>query len=151
MKTTLYIFFIFLSTGLTSCILSKKATDKSVTKYVINQTELVKEAAKFSVSMTYNKSKKDFLAKDILDKKMREKITSLGVSVYVAYEDKNFLEIPDSSVTFKTMTLFGVTEIIFDFAVAQRTFADNTTNRKEYYFIKLADRIYYRRRPIPMM
>jgi hypothetical protein len=150
MKTTLYIFFIFLSTGLTSCILSKKAIDKSVTKYVINHTVPVNVAAKFSVSITYNKSKKDFLAIDILDKKMR-KNTSLGVSVYVDYENKYFTEIPDSSVTFKTMGLFGVSEIIYDFVVAQRTFADNTENSKEYCFIKLGDRIYYRRRPIPMM
>lgn len=151
MKKASYIFFILFITGLTSCILSKKATDKSVTKYVSNNNELVKEAAEYSVSVTYNQSKKEFLAKDVLDKEMRDKITSLGVSVYVAYKDGPYSEIPDSSVTFKTMTLFGVTEIVYDFAETERTFADNTKNRQEYYFVKLADRIYYRRRPIPMM
>jgi hypothetical protein len=151
MKMTLYIFTLLFSISLTSCIHSKKATDKSVTKYVSNNIELVKEAAEFSVSTTYNQSKKDFLAKDILDKKMRDKIKSLGVSVNVAYKDGDYSEIPDSSVTFKTMTLFGVTEIIYDFAKAQRTFADNTKNRQNYYFVKLADRVYYRRRQIPMM
>ncbi len=120
-------------------------------KYVSNNIELVKEAAEFSVSTTYNQSKNDFLAKDILDKKMRDKITSLGVSVNVAYKEGDYSEVPDSSVTFKTMTRFGVTEIIYDFATAQRTFADNTKNRQNYYFVKLADRIYYRRRQIPMM
>ena len=120
-------------------------------KYVSNNIELVKEAAEFSVLTTYNQSKKDFLAKDIPDKKMRDKITSLGASVNVAYKEGDYSEITDSSVTFKTMTLFGVTEIIYDFAAAERTFADNTKNRQSYYFVKLADRIYYRRRQIPMM
>lgn len=151
MKITSYIFLIVLSACLTSCILSKKATDKSVTKYVGNNIDLVKEAAEFSVSITHGQNKRDFLAKDIPDKIMRDKIMSLGVSVYVAYTDKTYSEIPDSSVTFKTMTLFGVTEIVYDFAATQRSFADNIQNRKEYYFVKLADRIYYRRRQIPMM
>jgi hypothetical protein len=151
MRMLFYIFSILFSTGLTSCILSKKATDKSVVKYVSNNIELVKEAAEFFVSTTYNQSRKDFLAKDILDKQMREKVISLGVLVNVAYENRDYSEIPDSSVTFKTTTLFGVTEIIYDFAATQRTFADNTKNRKDYYFVKVADRIYYRRRQIPMM
>lgn len=151
MKITVYLFLLLFCTGLTSCILSKKATDKSVMKYVSNNIELVKEAAEFSVSTTYNQGKNDFLAKDIPDKKMRDKITSLGALVNVAYKGGDYSEIPDSTVTFKTMTLFGVTEIVYDFAAAQRTFADNTKNRQNYYFVKLADRIYYRRRQIPMM
>jgi hypothetical protein len=151
MKINSFIFLFILSTYLTSCILSKRATDKSVTKYVGNNIDLVKEAAEFSVSITYDQNKRKFLAKDIPDKNMKDKVMSLGVSVYVAYSDKTYSEIPDSCVTFKTMTLFGVTEIVYDFAATQRSFGDNVQNRKEYYFVKLADRIYYRRRKIPMM
>jgi len=90
----------------------------------------VKEAAEFSVSITHDQNNRDFFAKDILDKNIRVKIMSLGVSVFVTYKDNAYSEIPDSYVTFKTMTLFGVTEIVYDFAAIQRRFADNIQNRK---------------------
>jgi hypothetical protein len=151
MKNCLLLFTILFVTVSSGCVISKKSTDKSVIKYVSKNTELVKAAAEFAVSVTYDQVKKDFLAKDVHDKDMRNKIVSLGSSVYVAYKSDSPYEILDSNVTFKTITLFGVTEVIYDFAATQRKFTENTKNRQEYYFVKLADRIYYRRRPIPMM
>src|SRR5262249_38326206 len=133
------------------CTLSKKSTDKSVTKYVLQNTGLVKEAAEFAVKVTYEQSNKGFNAKDVQDPTMKRKIESLGSSVYVNYEGGAQYEIPDSSVTFETITLAGVTEIVYDFATKPREFSNNTRNRREYYFVRLTDRIYYRRRPIPMM
>jgi hypothetical protein len=118
---------------------------------VAKDTGLIKDASEFAVSLTFGQIKKDFNAKDVQDDVMRKKIISLGSSVYVTYKNGSGYEILDSNVTFKTFTLFGVTEIIYDFATIPRHFNDDTKNRREYYFVKLADRIYYRRRPIPMM
>jgi hypothetical protein len=140
-----------MTASLTSCIISKKGTDKSVIKYVRKNIDVVKEAAEFSVKVTYDQTKNDFNAQDVHDEAMRKKIISLGSSVYVTYAGKSYYEIPDSNVAFKTITLFGVTEVIYDFATIPRIVYDNTNNRQQYYFIKLADRIYYRRRPIPIM
>lgn len=151
MTKTLFIYFVILATGLPSCIVSKKSTDNSVIKFVNKDTGLVKEAAEFAVSVTFDQIKKDFNAKDVQDDVMRKKIISLGSSVYVTYKNGSYYEIPDSNVTFKTITLFGVTEVIYDFATMPRHFNDDTKNRRDYYFVKLADRIYYRRRQIPMM
>ena len=141
---------VLLTTALSSCIISKKTTDNSITSYVTKNVTSVKEAAVFAVSVTYDKSTKNFWAKDVVNKSMQKKIASLGNEVIVTYSG-SYYEIPDSNVTFKSMTLFGVTEIIYDFAATPRHFNNNTENRKQYYFVKLADRIYYRRRQIPMM
>ena len=151
MIMTLFTYFLLVVTVLSSCIVSKKSTDNSVIKSVNKDTGLVKEAAEFAVTVTFDKVKKDFNADDIEDDVMRKKIISLGSSVYVTYKNGSYYEIPDSNVTFKTITLFGVTEIIYDFATMPRQFNDNTKNRRDYYFVKLADRIYYRRRQVPMM
>ena len=150
MKFLLLIETFLIAFTFPGCIISKKSTDKSVTKYVTKNLSVVREAAEFSVSVTYNNSKKEFLAKDVQDKTMRDKIASLGTNVSVTYAG-SYYEIPDSNVTFKSITLFGVTAVIYDFAATQRDFANNTENKKQYYFVKLADRIYYRRRQIPMM
>jgi hypothetical protein len=135
----------------TGCLFSKAYTDKSIIDKVSKDTAGVKQAAEFAVSVTYGQEIKEFLANDVVDKEMRNKISVLGAHVYVTYAAGSAGEIPDSNVTFKTITLAGVTEIIYDFAGRPRVFPENTTNRKSYYFIRLADRIYYRRRLFPMM
>ena len=118
-------------------------------KKVSKNIDLVKEAAEFAVSVTYSQTPKEFSAIDVQDPVMRKKIASLGTSVQVVYESGS--EIPDSNVTFKTLTLFGVTEIIYDFAARDRDFEYKNKSGRDYHFSKLGDRIYYRRRPVPMM
>ena len=122
---------------LTGCAVFKKSTDRAAIKYVSENTQSVIEAAEFAVSVTYDQPNKDFLAKDVRNPEMRKKIMALGISVYVTFSGAAGYEIPDSNVTFKTITLFGVTEVIYDFAARHRTFADVTINIKDYYFIKL--------------
>ena len=83
---------------------------------------------------------------------MRGKIASLGTEVSVVYKNGGYYEIPDSTVTFESITLLmGVTEIVYDFAYNPRSFSNNGSRNGEYYFVKVADRIYYRKRPFPMM
>lgn len=150
MKIKLLVVAILIGCSFPGCILSKHATDKAMRKHVANNPSIVKEAAEFAVSITLNKSQTEFFSEDVQNKKMREKIASLGSYVTVTYSGNDY-EIPDSNVTFKTITLFGVAEIVYDFAAKARVFADQTENKKQYYFVKLAERIYYRRRPVPMM
>jgi len=57
----------------------------------------------------------------------------------------------DSTVIFKQTTLKGVTEIIYDFAANERKFEDDKSNPSQFIFLNVTNRIYYRRRPIPMM
>lgn len=149
-KSILKYFFLFLPL-FQGCILSKKSTDRAITRNIIKNPEKVKEAAEYAVSVTLDQAKKEFSANDIQDAEMRSKINSLGSTVNVNYKDVYVHEIPHSNVTFKTITLFGVTEIIYDFAANPREFSNDTKNKRYYYFVKLADRVYYRRRQIPMM
>jgi hypothetical protein len=147
-----YTFYFLILTLLGGCVLSKRLTDHLIEKHVLANPGQVKSAAEFAVAVTLDSSWNEFQAEDIVDPEMRKQVLSLGRSVYVTYQAKDSpYEIRDSNVTFITITLAGVTEIIYDFAAAERNFPENKKNRQEYYFIKLADRIYYRRRVIPMM
>jgi hypothetical protein len=151
MTRSIITYCVIAVTILPACTISKNSTDNSAIKHVTKNIQKVKEAAEFAVSVTLKESKKEFDATDVQDENMRKKILSLGSIVEVSYNNGSSYEIPDSNVTFKTITLFGVTEVIYDFAAAPRHFNDNTSNRKGYYFVKVAERIYYRRRQIPMM
>lgn len=146
MTKEFFLLNVFL-TLIPGCMIPKRAADKMITNYVSKNRERVTDAVKFAISATYNRTDHDFLASEISDETMRKQIASLGSSVFVAYENGDEYEIPDSNVTFKTVTPFGVAEIIYDFALTQREFANDTKHRDEYYFVKVADRIYYRRRP----
>ncbi len=76
----------------------------------------------------------------------------LCYSVNVTYNNGGEREIRDSIVTFRNSGLFyGESEIIYDFAINKRHFTKNGNPKSEYYFVKVTDRIYYRRRPISMM
>jgi hypothetical protein len=151
MKLQSIIINITCSFLLSGCVLSKNATDKSAITYIEKNPALIKEAAAFAILATLGDEPNEFKAEDIIDPVMRKKISSLGTVVTVFYKANSYSEIPDSNVTFKTITIFGVKEVIFDFAAAVRHFKNEESNKKEYYFIRISDRIYYRRRPVPMM
>src|SRR5678815_3158845 len=125
MSKRIFFFKFFLLGVISGCMIPKRAADKLITNYVSKNTECVTEAVRFAIGTTYNRSEHDFLASEVSDEAMRNQIASLGPSVYVTYKDGDEYEIPDSNVTFKTITPFGVTEIIYDFALAQREFADD--------------------------
>jgi len=138
---------LFVATLISGCMVSKRAADKLTTNYISKNKGLVKESVEFAIGVTYDRAKHDFLASEIVDEAMRKQIASLGSSVYVSHKYGDEYEIPDSNVTFKTVTPFGIIEIIYDFAFIEREFTEDRKHRDEYYFVKVADRIYYRRRP----
>lgn len=151
MTKTANIYSLLIIITLTGCIISKKSTDTSFIRYISKDTIAVKDAAEFAVSVTFENVKREFNVPDVEDTRMRKKIAALGSSVYVYFKNSCNYEIADSNVTFKRITLFGVTEVIYDFATTPRLFGNNNDNSKDYYFVRLTDRIYYRRRQVPMM
>ena len=107
---------------------------------------MVKAGVGFDIGTTCERTEHNFLAPEVSSETIRNQIASLGSLVYVTYDANGECEIPDSNVTFKTITPFGVTEIIYDFALTKREFETNREHRDEYYFVKVAYRIYCRRR-----
>jgi hypothetical protein len=144
---------LFIPFAFSSCFisLSKKSTDKITITFIKQNPELIKQAVEYSILATLGEKPNDFKADDIVDPEMRKKIKSLCNTVNVSYKITGYGEIPDSNVVFKTITLFGVTEVVYDFSATEREFRDNTSNPKDYYFIKVSDRTYYRRKPVPIM
>jgi len=135
-----------------NCTILRQTKNKSTINLIRKNTAFIKECAALSIYMTLDKEKKSFSVKDIEDKKIRNKIASLCQDVFVIYNDSSYEEIPDSVVTFSSFSLAaGITEIVYDFAFNPRTFSNTGTRKSEYYFVKVADRIYYRKKPIPMM
>ncbi|MBO9636121.1 MAG: hypothetical protein J7578_23660 [Chitinophagaceae bacterium] len=151
MKCWSILFLLPLSFLHSGClILSKNQTDKSKIKFITKNPDLVRDAALFFIDVDNNKVKSSPESKKEFDKWMK-KIKGLGSTVVVAYGADGDREVNPFTVIFKETTLFGVTEVIYDFASDTRRFPDVTGNPQAYYFIKVTDRIYYKRRQIPMM
>jgi hypothetical protein len=145
------IVLVTLNICLSSCGISKRMTDVDAIRFARKNPELVREAAVFSVSATLNKTETSFSAANISDPGMRKKIKKIGNTVDVFYGQPTYDEIKDSCVVFSIFHLSGISEIIYDFATWPRNVTIVNDNRQSYYFTKVAERIYYRRRPIPMM
>ena len=151
MKIKFLYSLIFSSLLLSSCYLLKISRDNTIIRNASLKKDKVFEAATIAVSLTYQSTQNRIIVSNILDSSIKNKLKAFGSTVEVAYQTGAYYEIPDSCVTFTTMTLIGVTDIIYDFAVRQRNFEPSKNKRKDYYFTKVVDRIYYRRRPIPLM
>ena len=147
----LFPLFVFAS-YCTSCSLIRTSKNKSSIKFAQKKADLIKECATFAISVTLDSKTTSFTLENIKDKKIKRKIASLGNAISVAYFNGGNYEITDSIVTFKTTSLLmGVTEFIYDFASNPRNFSNSGSRISEYYFVKVADRIYYRKCPFPMM
>lgn len=147
----LFAFFAF-SIYSNSCSIIRKSKNKSSINFARERIELIKECATFAISETIEKKINHFTVENIEDKIIRRKVASLGNNISVIYRGRGYYEIPDSTVTFEsTSIMMGVTEIVYDFAYNQRSFSSSGSRNGEYYFVKVADRIYYRKRPFPMM
>ena len=139
-----------------SCNTSKESVDKSIVAHGVKKAEIIKELAGFSVGFTLDKKVKTFRTDTLDDKGIKRKFNRNGYGglVTVTFGSKSSDQIYgflDSSVTFKQSDLRGITEIIYDFSANEKTYNNDTSNTKQYIFLKVANRIYYRRRSIPMM
>ncbi|HTE12221.1 MAG TPA: hypothetical protein VK645_14660 [Chitinophagaceae bacterium] len=130
--------------------------DKSTIDYNTKKAGIIKELAMFSVAYAIDKKQKTFRTDTLRDRKMRKKFNRNGyggiVIITFANKDHNKISgLPDSTVIFKQISLRGVEEIIYDFAVGKKRYEDDTTNLKGFVFKNVTERIYYRRRPLPLM
>ncbi len=140
---------------LAGCITSKSSYDKSVIAYSAKKSKLIEELATYSVLHCFENKICEFTTDALEDAKVRKKFekNGYGGNVYVTMKGygNNNSSLIDSTVIFKSITLRGVTEIIYDFAFIKKDFPDDTSNPKDYTFQRVTDRIYYRRRQFPMM
>ena len=125
--------------------------DKTVKNFITNHPERVKEAAAYSIAITLELHISSFNSNDIEVKEMRKKVSALGNTVFVVYDKGSSTAISDSCVTFESITPYGTIQIMYDFASRARTLSDDTENKSDYYFVKVTDRIYYRREKVPVM
>ena len=147
---SLYILLLLL-TALQGCYLLKKSRDRHITQFALSNREEIKEAAAIAVAIAFEQRKNSFFISQVIDTSVKRKLRSFGNMITVCFNDGPCYEIQDSCVTFTTITLVGATDIIYDFAARDRKFEDKKDNRHDYYFIRVADRLYYRRRTVPMM
>jgi hypothetical protein len=138
-------FLLFLS----SCILSGKSMDKDNVRYITKNRAAVEEAVRFSILNTIDSNIHYFHTENIADKKIRKKLAALGNDVTVYYKEKNYDLNSDSLVSFLRITPIGTTQIFYDFALRQRELRYDV-KQHGYYFTKVADRIYYLRRPMAL-
>ena len=147
---------IFLALFASSCLTSKGALDQGIIVHSNKKQTVIRELAEFAVAYTIGKSRKKFNTDTLSDRAMKRKFTRNGYGglITVTYSDTDNDKVSgliDSTVIFEQMTLKGITEIIYDFAATEREFKEDRTNPQQFVFLYVANRIYYRRRPVPMM
>jgi hypothetical protein len=129
--------------------------DKSIVKHGIKRIDKIKELAEYSVGYTIDKKIKSFKTDTLYNKIRREfNRNGCGGVVTVTYSSKDnnqIIGLLDSSVIFKQITFRGITEIIYDFSANKKQYYNDTSNIEQFVFLKVGERIYYRRRPVPFM
>jgi hypothetical protein len=135
---------------LTGCITSRlKFIDQQV-KYAKKNPELLKEMAEYAVMFCIRNKVNHFNAESISDKKIRQQMSRLGETVYVTFTNSCCFN--DSSVTFHSVSITqGTQEFIYDFRVHPRNDGSEEYITKESATIQTSERIYYKKRPFPMM
>jgi hypothetical protein len=139
--------------SMTSCVVLKTTRDRKDIRFVKDNEHLYHEKALAAVTYAYNTGIHNIRTDTLNDKSLRKKLQGLGsITVTFAQGSDRTDEPVDSIVTFLAPTLLlGWREVVYDFSARQRTFPDDRSTRSSYIFVKVADRIYYRRRPFPMM
>lgn len=143
--------FSILCLFLHGCVLSRSGMDRDRTGYLRQNPELVREVVGYVLSVSLQQKENNFTAEQFTDKAMRKKIESLGRLVTVYYRNSFNSAGSDSIVIFKSITPLGTTEVIYDFAAVERSFPEKKEKPKEFYLIKVAERIYYVRREVALM
>jgi hypothetical protein len=136
-----------------SCVVLKVNRDHKDIEFVKNNEHLYYEKALAAVTYAYKTGIQHIRTDSIHDTALRKKLQGLGSITVTFQENLNRTDEPiDSIVTFlETTVLLGWREVVYDFAARQRTFPDDKKDRSNYIFVKVADRLYYRRRPLPLM
>jgi hypothetical protein len=132
-------------------MMSRSGMDRDKTGYLRQNPELVREVVGYVLSVSLQQKENNFTADQFTDREMRKKIESLGWQVNVFYRNTLNSVASDSIVTFKSITPLGTKEVIYDFAAVERNFPEKKERPKEFYLVKVAERIYYVRREVALM
>jgi hypothetical protein len=119
-------------------------------KFAKEHPVLIKEMAEYAVMFCIENKVSEFNTLTIADNKIRKKMARLGETIYVTYS--NSCCFSDSSVTFHEVSIGqGVREFIYDFKTKPRNDGSEPYISKESATIRVSERIYYRKRPFPVM
>ncbi len=149
MRTGIYILLIVVIFN--ACVVSqskREKQDRSYTSYILKNKDRIKDAAALAIELTWDKPSKEFESKSVRNKKDRKLLAGFGSTVIVHYSMR-YDEVYDSTVIFKTIDFSGVHEIIYCFAAKSVERVTHSTQSDA--LIKVADNIYYARRPFPLM
>lgn len=151
----LFALFLLLAMLASACFTSRESIDNSQVKYGIKNEATIKELATLAVTYALETNKHWFHTDTLPDLATRKKFkqSGYGGDVTVTFSNNNYRTLYgdiDSTVIFKNITLRGVLEIIYDFSAVKKNFTDDTSS-SDYVLRRLTDRIYYRRRPFPLM
>ena len=108
----------------------------------------MEEMVKYVLLFGKENGTREFNVEGVADRQVRKKLYNLGVRVDITYFSPGEY---DSTVTFKIINFSGVYEYIFDFATIPRRYGDIGKPGGSTVIIRVTDRIYYSRRPFPLM
>lgn len=134
---------------LPGCFVSKMDSDESHVTFARKNAGMIKEMAEYAVLFCETNKLHSFAAGQVANKAVRKKISRLGNEITVFY---NGYEVTtDSVVTFKYITLLhGVQEYAYDFSLVPKNIGDQR-QPGETLRRQVTERIYYIRRPFPIM
>ncbi len=119
-------------------------------KFAKENPVLIKEMAEYAVLFCRENKISEFKTELVSDKSIRRKMARLGETIYVNYGNSCCSQ--DSSVTFHEVSIGnGVQEFVYDFKTHPRNDGDDAEISKDNATIQVSERIYYKKRPFPMM
>lgn len=154
MKLLLRYSFVLAVMGmiLPACMSSKKAATVPNTDYLRENAGEIEKLVKDCLLFGRDNDVTLFDIDSLTNTATKKKLSSYAALVQIVYSSNYAGAFTfDSTVVFTKITLAGVREVIFDFAEKTKDLDVYFTSRRNPYLIKVTDRIYYRRRPFPMM
>lgn len=146
---------LFLALMTPACLSSRESMDNSYVKSGIKNEATITGLATLAVGYSLETNIHRFRTDTLPDPETRKKFKKSGYGglVTVTFANNNYRPLYDnidSTVIFESITFRGVIEIIFDFAAVKKNLSDDTA-ANDCVLKRITDRIYYRRRPFPLM
>jgi hypothetical protein len=138
---------------LTGCKSSQNPASVPETRYLRENADEIESMVKYCLLFGMENNITFFEIDSLANNSTKKKLSWYGTSVQIKYDDEYTSSTDfDSTVIFTRTTLLrGVREVIFDFSARTKDRDVYFTRRRDPYLIKVTDRIYYRRRPFPIM
>lgn len=143
--------FILLTICFNSCkIFNPDASDRKMERYVNRKAAFVQQASNYFISLDTTTLKANTPALKEHNKMLR-KLRRIGNQVKVTYTDHTLDEEPDSTVIFQNWSFWRISEVMYDFSSKERDLINCSWGKGGDRFVKAGNRIYLRRRSVPLM